>query len=63
MTVTLPLEVFDGQEIGSVLEERFVSVYEELPFSYDCEIQARWEDPEGSLTAGENQCLPEAVDG
>ena len=63
VTVTLPLEVFDGQEIGSVLEERFVSVYEELPFSYDCEIQARWEDPEGSLTAGENQCLPEAVDG
>lgn len=63
VTVTLPLEEFEGREIARVLEEEFVSVNQEHPFRYEYEIQALWEDPRGSLTAGENQCLPEEVEG
>lgn len=63
VTVTLPLAEFEGQEIAPVLEEQFVSVNAEKPFQYEYEIQAVWEDPAASLTAGENQCLPEEVEG
>ena len=63
LTVTLPLEEFEGREIEPVLEEQFVSVNAEKPFQYEYEIQAVWEDPAASLTAGENQCLPEEVEG
>ena len=63
VTAILPLEEFEGREIRSVLEEEFVSVNEEKPFRYEYEIQAVWEDPNTSLLAGENQCLPQEVEG
>ena len=63
VTVTLPLEEFEGREIAQVLEEEFVFLNEEHPFQYEYEIQADWEDPQGSLTAGKNQCLPEKIEG
>jgi hypothetical protein len=63
ITVTLPLEEFGGREIGPVLEERFAGIVEEKPFQYEYEIQAVWEDPDSSLTAGENQCMPEEIEG
>ncbi len=63
ITVTLPLEEFEGQEIGPVLESRFVSVQEGKPFSCQYEIQAEWEDPSRAAAAGKNQCLPEELEG
>lgn len=63
MIVTLPLEEFEGQEISGVLEKEFVTVNEEKPFRYQYEIKADWENPENSLTAGENQCMPDEVEG
>lgn len=63
VTVTLPLDEFEGREIAPVLEEQFVSVNEEKPFLYEYEIQAVWEDPAATLMPGENQRLPEQVEG
>ena len=62
-TVTLPLSEFEEREIALVIEEKFVYINAEKPFKYEYEIQAVWEDPEGSLTAGENQCMPEEIKG
>ncbi|HIV17690.1 MAG TPA: serine/threonine protein kinase [Candidatus Alectryocaccobium stercorigallinarum] len=63
VTVTLPLSEFEDREIASVIEENFIYIDPENPFEYEYEIQAVWENPAGSLTAGENQCMPEEIEG
>ena len=61
--VELPLECFGGREIYSVLRETFLPLVDGKSYNLDYELKANWEDPAASLTAGENQVLPAALEG
>ena len=62
-TVVLPLSCFGGQEIASVLKERFEYLAGNIEFDLNYQIQGNWEDPIASMTAGEYQVCFDRVPG
>lgn len=55
LDVTLPLDAFEGQEIGKTLDDRFSGLVPGRNTKIRHEIVGVWEEPEGSLFAGDYQ--------
>ena len=63
MLLTLPLSAFENREIFDVILEHFSKLVPEKGTNIRYEMKANWEDPAHSMIAGQNQVLPEALEG
>ena len=59
----LPLDCFQGQEIGGVIGERFAQLSEGEAFAVNFQSHVNWEDPDTSMTPGENQVAASELTG
>ena len=63
MLLTIPLSAFENREILDVIIEHFSKLVPEKGTNIRYEMKANWEDPSHSMIAGQNQVLPEALEG
>ena len=63
LRVQLPLDCFQGQEIGGVIGERFAQLSEGEAFAVNFQSHVNWEDPDTSMTPGENQVAASELTG
>ena len=61
--LTLPLSTFENREIWNVITEHFSKLVPEKGTYIRYEMKANWEDPAHSMIAGQNQVLPDALEG
>lgn len=56
--VELPLDLFEGRDIGNVLDDVLPASVMDEGFRLTYQIQVNWEDPSVSMFPGKNQILP-----
>ena len=63
--IALPLSVYAGREITDTTIDTFTGItgWDGTKMSLTAEVRGNWEDPAGSLTAGENQTAYAALTG
>lgn len=61
--ITLPLSCFDNQEIPEVINERFSELVPGKDMKCWYDFKGLWEDPAHSVIAGQNQVLPDKLQG